>query len=360
VAGVGNGGAVAKVTARCDREEGCPLYQRGDRVEFASVAVSGVERAPVCYRAVIKFIPVVEKIRGGGAPWNFDNTFCGGCEHGKAWFAFQSAAPDNAYHHTTRFEEFAMNALTKIKLFAGVHPTIARRIVPLIRERSVRAGDIIVRSGERIGALCMILGGRYDVVTRDEKQAEKHLMTLGRGDCIGEASLVTGEPSFATVVAGGVGQLLEIPSRDFPTLLALIPTLGLGLARDVLQRFSRMGASSAADDRSGIIGRLEVVGAGELVQAMSLNRQTGVLTVTAPEGTGSMYFEEGRLLDASMGAETGAEPFYRFLRWTKGTFRFEAGKHDVAASIREDTIALLLEGMRRIDEASKQAVIHQP
>lgn len=346
---------VKRVTAKCEREEGCPLYQKGDRISFSSVAVDGVERAPICYRAVLKFMPVIEKIRGGSPPWNFDRTYCGGCEQGKAWFSFSTTEPQAAPQLTNRFEEFALAALAKIKLFHGVHPTILRRIVPFLRERSVRAGDVLVRGGERIDALYMIVGGRFDVLTRDDKKTEKTLMTLARGDCVGEMSLVTGEPSQATIISCGAGQLLEVSGRDFATLLSLVPTLGLSLARDVLHRISRMSHVAAAETRDGILGRLEVVGPAELVQAMHLNRQTGVLAVQ-DEGThGTMYFEDGEVLDARIGHEVGEEAFYAFLRWTRGGFRFEAGRRDVSRLLHRDTMGLLLEGLRRIDESARAA-----
>ena len=108
MAGSGKADPTKKVVIRCDREEGCPLYQRGDRVEFSNVTVSGLQSAPVCFRAVDTFIPIVDKIRAGSPPWNYENSCCGGCEHGKAWFAFSAGGPDNAYHLTTKFEEFAI------------------------------------------------------------------------------------------------------------------------------------------------------------------------------------------------------------------------------------------------------------
>jgi CRP-like cAMP-binding protein len=351
---VGGVEPVKRVTARCEREEGCPLYHKGDRISFSNVAVDGVDRAPVCYRAVIKFIVTVDKIRAGSPPWNFENTFCGGCEHGKAWFGFSTANTMRSVRTNTKFEDFALAALSKIKLFAGVHATTMRRIVPLLRERSVRAAEVIVRTGERVGALFLIVGGRFDVVTRDGK-TEKPVMTLARGDCVGEMSLVTGEPSQATVVSCGVGQVLEVPATEFPTLLSLVPTLGLGLARDVLHRISRMGQVATASERDGILGRLEVVGPAELVQAMHLNRQSGVLTVQCDGTRGTVAFDEGEVVDARLGDDAGEEAFYAFLRWTRGSFRFEAGRQEAARSMHRDTMGLLLEGMRRIDESARAA-----
>ncbi len=336
--------AVGKVIARCQREEGCPLYHGGDRVEFANVAVTGLDHAPVCFRAVVKFMPILEGVRLGNPPWNYDGASCGGCEHGQAWFTF-TAKGETSRRTAGRFEEFALSALGTMRLLQGVHASVLRRIVPLLGERAVRAGDVLARVGEKTGALYFIVNGSFDV----SAQGRRNVLTLGPGECIGAMALVTGEPSAATVTAVGVGQLLEVVQRDFPTLLTLVPTLGLGIARDLLHRLARLGTTA---QHEGIMGRFEVVGPAELVQGMNLNRQTGLLTVEQDGVRGTLSFDDGALTNARIGELSNEDAFFAFVRWTRGMFSFEQRPPVEPRAIRTDTVAMLLEALRRLDEAA--------
>src|SRR5690606_28233921 len=64
----------------------------------------------------------------------------------------------------------------------------------------------------------------------------------------------------------------------------------------------------------------------------------------------TIYFRDGRVIDAEHGHLVGEEAVYRCLIWTGGTFdvEFEAVERDEV--IHTSTQGLLMEGMRRVDE----------
>ena len=61
----------------------------------------------------------------------------------------------------------------------------------------------------------------------------------------------------------------------------------------------------------------------------------------------------GQVVDAEVESLQGEAAFYRLLGWEGGTFRVEFGQFHRAPRTELGTQALLLEGMRRIDEAGR-------
>jgi hypothetical protein len=310
---VGGLGEQRRVTARCDRERGCPLYRKGDRLEFEELAVTGAEFAPVCARAVASLSPLAERVRAGEAPWHHDGSSCGGCPAGEAWFAFSAAASGRPGLMTPGFESFVVASLSSMKALAGVPPAVLRRLVPYLQERPVRPGETIVRAGERPETLTLIVDGRFLVVAREGGQ-ERNVTTAGRGDCVGAEALLTGEPSDVTVTAWGAGQVLEAARRDVPSLLSAAPSMAVNLVREAMRR--RVPAPEGpAWPRGGMAGTLEAILPAELIQAMHAHGHTGGLT-RAGVGRGARgHCAGGDVVDARGGGATGAEALFAILRW---------------------------------------------
>jgi CRP/FNR family cyclic AMP-dependent transcriptional regulator len=341
---------VKKIVAVVVEEKGCPLYHAGDGMEFHSPAVAGVNYAPVCMKAVQAFAPTLEALQNGGETAAFAKVHCGGCREGEAWFAFKrdDAAPEHSL--SPEAAQFALTGLAHVKIFKGVRPRLLERILPLLRERRCEPGEIVIHAGEAGQALCIIANGTFDVL---KESAGEHtvIATLETGDCFGEMSLVTGEPASAEVVSRDGGSILEIQRDDFPRLVGQIPALGLTLARILSARLTRTSSYVIEQIRKGILGRLEMIPPAELIQAMNVSNQTGVLTSLSPAGTFTLYFENGQPLHAELGSASGEEAAYRFILWNEGSFRFEPGTQPRTRNVRVDAMGLLLEGLRRRDEA---------
>lgn len=108
---------------------------------------------------------------------------------------------------------------------------------------------------------------------------------------------------------------------------------------------------SRRDGETGMTGSLADMGIVDLVQTFELGRKTGALHLLDRRGRrGEVYFRDGRVVDAEVGERRGERAFYRLLDWNEGTFRLEFGPHDRRDRIEVATQALVLEGMRRLDE----------
>lgn len=94
------------------------------------------------------------------------------------------------------------------------------------------------------------------------------------------------------------------------------------------------------------------MGVADLVQTLEMGKKSGVLHLHARTGTrGTCWLSGGRVVDCELtGAPAGEEAFYRILRWREGGFAIEFGPVVREARIELPTQALLLQGMRRIDD----------
>jgi len=125
---------------------------------------------------------------------------------------------------------------------------------------------------------------------------------------------------------------------------------GLVAQRARLEAAHRAGASGHA-----VEGQLSQISLADLLQLFHLNRRTGVLDlvrrdVAAREERGRLYVREGNVVQASLGPVEAEKALYRMLTWRAGGFAFSDTRVTVPARIQTPTRALLMEGMRQLDE----------
>lgn len=101
-------------------------------------------------------------------------------------------------------------------------------------------------------------------------------------------------------------------------------------------------------------GTLGVLSLFDLTQMLSLNRATGRLDVVGGGRRGSLYFADGRIVNALDDEHAeGEKAAYKVFAWREGRFDFSPEPATAAALIQESTDALMLEAARRMDEAAE-------
>lgn len=98
-------------------------------------------------------------------------------------------------------------------------------------------------------------------------------------------------------------------------------------------------------------GSLEDMAVVDLIQTIEVSRKSGVIHLRGPEGRrAAIYFRGGKVIDAEVGRLTGEDAVYRLLVWGEGEFELEFKNIRRRDVIEVNSQALLLEGMRRVDE----------
>jgi CRP/FNR family cyclic AMP-dependent transcriptional regulator len=350
-----------KITAVCEEEKGCPLYHKDSRLEFTPPSVAGSDGNPVCYVAVESLHKAVTRIAAGEPHSGFLRTFCGGCPAGKAWWTFLPLAKEADSSLSPAAAQYILNSIARMKIFTGVHTSKLQRIVKLIKGTRVPSGRAIVQRGKPGEAFYIVLEGECEVVSIDDEGDESVLATLPAGECFGEMSLITGEPASATVRAKDDATVLMVSRENFYAMLGIAPEVAITLARILANRLANTGRRVAEELKKGLAGRLDLISPAELIQAMNVNNQTGMLVVQNANQSLSIYMHDGQIHEVKMDDKAGEEAFYEFLSWARGNFRFEAVRREIPEKqVQMDTVGLLLEGMRRVDEFKQTGMWRKP
>ena len=107
------------------------------------------------------------------------------------------------------------------------------------------------------------------------------------------------------------------------------------------------------DHKTTFKGNLADMAVVDLIQTMEMGSKSGFMHFQNTTGQEtSLYFTDGQIIHAVMGNVTGEAAIYRLLGWTEGGFSVEFGPVEQEQTIDRPNQALLMEGMRRVDEWS--------
>ncbi len=104
---------------------------------------------------------------------------------------------------------------------------------------------------------------------------------------------------------------------------------------------------------TGVSGSLAELAFTDVVQVLSQGRKSGVLRLRSGTETGEVHLSDGAVFHAQWGGQRGEAAFFSLIRLTTGEFALDPTARVAARTIQSSVEMLLLEGLRRFDEASK-------
>ena len=124
----------------------------------------------------------------------------------------------------------------------------------------------------------------------------------------------------------------------------------------LLQQRERMDATwrDGEADRE-LQGRLSQIPLTDLLQLFHMNRRSGTIELARRETgereeRGTIWVRDGNLVQAAVGSVEGEKALFRLLGWRDGTFSFAPNRVNLVPRILTPTRAVLMEGMRQLDE----------
>lgn len=121
----------------------------------------------------------------------------------------------------------------------------------------------------------------------------------------------------------------------------------------VEQLFRRAEATRAAGSATDLEGNLAQIPLTDLLQILSVNRRSGLLTVERDGEKAEVSLREGRVVDARFGQSVAEKALWRLLTRHDGQFAFAPGDPPGEDRITRRLDDLLLEGMRQADELGR-------
>src|ERR1700719_616086 len=145
--------------------------------------------------------------------------------------------------------------------------------------------------------------------------------------------------------------------EDFVTKPFLVKDL-VRIAKKVVDRLHLEKLQKRASRPGVIQGRLEEMSMIDLMQSLEMGQKSCRLHVQKAGEAGELYFASGQCRDAKIGTLVGDDAVYKVLLWTDGEFEmdFSAPNASSNTTTTRSTTGLLMEAMRLMDEASRDAV----
>jgi CRP-like cAMP-binding protein len=207
-----------------------------------------------------------------------------------------------AVRYVTQFREYALarkqadtkeriELLATCDLMRHLPAEQIEQILPCIRDRQLKAGEILFKAGDAGDALYIVARGKVEVLTDGSRGGA--IAVLGAGHAFGEMSLLSGGPRTATVRAVEDAELLQIGKHDFDQLVAADHQLA-----DAVKRISHQRAISNLS-AGGTDAALWTKVASQSLD--HLNRhEAGKMLTEAADGAG-MAIVFGNILDTIPG-----------------------------------------------------------
>lgn len=173
--------------------------------------------------------------------------------------------------------------------FSALSPDAIASLAAAGRPLVVEPGELVVRDGDPGDAAYVVLSGRVEAVATVEG-TEHVVVSFGRGQVVGELSLLAGTRRSGSVRAVRQSELLRLEAADVLELIEREPGFAVAVARSLAQRLQRSGPALVDDPpaiRTVALVRLDAGLDARLrpeALAEELGRHGPVRLVTAPEG----------------------------------------------------------------------------
>ena len=247
------------------------------------------------------------------------------------------------------------------------------------RRRTTQGGLVLIADGDldrakRLEQACVARGYETHVVRHGAAALEAALAETPDVLIVPEGLPLIDAPKLAEILRSNPRtQAVRLVVLGEPGLAGsaafadeLLPPVAA--AEEVLQRIDSMRAQQArieAIERGGegdreVEGKIAQIPLPDLLQLFHLNRKTGTIELERrdPDGReerGRLYVQDGNVIQACVGSVEGEKALYRLLAWKGGSFAFTQNRVAVGVGIQTPTRALLMEGMRQLDEWERAA-----
>jgi CheY-like chemotaxis protein len=227
------------------------------------------------------------------------------------------------------------------------------RSVRVLEVSLKKAGYSVTTAADGLDALAKIESLTPDLVLSDTRLPKLDGYTLVRKlkERVEWAGIpivfLTSQKSIEDKIRG-----LELGVEDYLTkpifVRELIARVNLLLAKRTQENIA--ASKSTTSGRTLFTGSTQDMAVVDLLQTFEVSRKSGVVHLRGGPHEAHIYFKDGKVIDAELGRLRGEEAIYRALIWNEATFEVEFKAISGDDVIGGSTQAILMEGMRRVDE----------
>ena len=148
------------------------------------------------------------------------------------------------------------NILKAVPLFSSLSDEELRLLQPCLQQRRYPRGSFILRVGEEIDALYVIISGRVKVLIPAEQGHEVILTTLGPNEYFGEMGLLDDKRRSASVETLVACEMLRFPKAAFVACLKDNFDLAMIMIRNLIERLRNADRSIESLALYDVYGRV--------------------------------------------------------------------------------------------------------
>jgi CRP-like cAMP-binding protein len=132
----------------------------------------------------------------------------------------------------------ARDILLDLSLFSELEETELVQIEPLCRLVEFKTGDYLIREGEAVQDLFILLSGEAAVLKNKAGASEVDFATVAKGDLLGEITFFKMTFASASVKATSAVKAVAFNQRDLHSLLSARPTFGCKVYKKIARVLS--------------------------------------------------------------------------------------------------------------------------
>ncbi|MDB5240225.1 MAG: phospholipase, partial [Spirosoma sp.] len=137
--------------------------------------------------------------------------------------------PDNQLHH-----DLLYTALTTV--FGEFDASLFSQIKPKLQWVEISGGETLFKQNDPANSMYMVISGRLEVFLADPDGHSKKIGEVMRGGIVGEMSILTDQPIWATVIALRDSILVRVSKQILDYIISVSPGVLRSITRLVIER----------------------------------------------------------------------------------------------------------------------------
>ena len=213
------------------------------------------------------------------------------------------------------------------------------------------AGSVLLQAGDPVDALHVVTSGDVELLPEGGSRPG---VVVGTGETFGEVQFMAGGTIPVSVVAKSKVEILSVGRVQVGELVRRHPRLADQLGALAARKSKQSTGRRRSGHESEFFGSFRSMLFSDVIQLMQVSQKNGLLSIEGKGRTGGIVLVGGEVKHAWAGEKAGDEAFYELASWKDASFTFASGPQDAAPTIGQPTIMLLMEAMRRLDEAGRE------
>jgi CheY-like chemotaxis protein len=209
------------------------------------------------------------------------------------------------------------------------------------------AGATVLAAGSPVEAFLFVCKGSVEEEARELGFGSITQRCYTPGECFGVTELMSGDAVASSFVAKERSTVGRLSKPAFEGMILKFPEIGVTLSRFLAAKARQLDASGQGS-RGQLAGALEVLDLPALIQALHLRQTTCV--VELPELSAELGFVDGELVSAQLPGKRGKDALLAVLERGPKSFRCRVEPSTGERNLHENTMSLLLDCTRQLDE----------